>query len=131
MKRSELVHPRMTLYAGRSGLNTHFHSVITIERNYPTSDSVNQQIDNWLPLAFGAVWGYVEPAAGSREDRRPEQVYASTSYSVTLFGYYPDVTITDRLIVNGVPHNITAISHDDTCTFTMLATETDPSHGQT
>jgi hypothetical protein len=115
------------LRRGRRGFDTHFASALRIDHGYKTVNSVNEEVIDWRPLPLGELRGYVEPAAGGGEDRREAQVFASTNYNVTIFGFYPTITIQDRLIVNDSDvHNITAVSHDDTRTITMLATERIP-----
>lgn len=114
------IHPRRL-----AALKAHFQTLCTIQHRTIIYDAFNQEVITYSNSPnLTAIPAYKEPAtAGSGEQRTDQEVIVTNRWYVYLQGYYPTIEIDDRATLDGVPHNILNVVHDDSKTLTVLSTE--------
>lgn len=108
-----------------TALQAHFNTTVAIAHKTITQDDFGEEKTEFVAdTSLGAINAYKEPQlAGAGENREDDQTIVVNRWLIYLQGYFPSIVSEDRAIVDGVPHNIVNVAHDDSKTLTMLATE--------
>lgn len=119
-RNARYTHPRRL-----ANMQAHFNSIVRIARGVETRDDFNQPTITYIDdPQLTTIRAYKEPEmAGTGENRQDTQTVVTNRWLVYLAGYYPTINTVDRAIVDGVPHNILNVMHDDSKTLTVLNTE--------
>lgn len=107
-----------------SSLHT-FNSLVNIGTKTIIQDEFGEEMPSY-PIAeqLTGIGAYKEPkTAGTGERRQDDETIVTNQWLVYLQGYFPAIKSADRAYIDGVPHNIINVAHDDSKTLTMLETE--------
>lgn len=112
---ASIVHPR--LLASLRGL---FPSSCTIQVPADTNTKGDVSAAPWADLAGHTGLACRVAPAGGAEIKGAGLIYAMTSHSIALAGYYPLVTAHMRALVDGQAYDIEAVEHDGSHVQTRL-----------
>lgn len=102
-------------------LNYHHNSLIRVFREEIIQNDYGEEITTYVG-SDQVIRGYVEPIQG-QEIRRADDTLVLEAYKVSLQGYYPEIRVSDKLLIRSQYHNILAVGSDDTETVTIATTE--------
>ena len=103
-------------------LHNFYQSVVSIQEKTEIRGTAGEVRKEWadrhtdLPARIGP--------SGGREVKLPNQTYAVSTHTVALRGWYPTVTVEDRVLADdGTLYDIMLIESDDQQASTYLYTE--------
>jgi hypothetical protein len=106
-----------------SSIPFHFNSLAQLYRAEITLNNYNEPITTYVQYNIAPIRCYIEPKTDSEEIRRPDQTIVTEPFTVSLQGYFPNINLTDILVINFLTYNILGIVHDDHKTLTYLTVE--------
>lgn len=103
--------------------NNRYPSDCIIGNVTTTQDAANQPVETFTPDAtLSIIKCYVQPESGV-ETRQRNVVVEMNQWLVGLCGYFPTITQSDQVSIDGMTYNILRVTHDDLGTATYLTCE--------
>ncbi len=109
------VHPRLL-----SSLAKLFDQRVTIQQAIETQDPSGQPVCSWQDV-YASLPCRLAPTGG-QETRLPEQIYAISTHTISIAGYYPDITAKMRAVIDAIAYDILNVGCDSEHLTTRLNT---------